>query len=108
MQYYEVSVRCTGKTVGDKRQAGFDLLDIYVKTFGTIAEAKAFIKEQYGGRKKQKMFVDKKDGSTQHVGYIYSLGIVEDVSHTRSEDNKPWYQQDWVEVKEIKATTIII
>ena len=36
-----------------------------------MTETKAYLREQYGKCKKQKMYVDTKTGETKHIGYIY-------------------------------------
>ena len=103
--YYKVSVDYVGKSVGTKGFDGWNKLYSEDKSFATLQDAKKFIKETYGNKSRQKMYVDKKDGSTQHVGYIYKMGIERDWSH-----NEPdrWYEQHWVACTEVKETPVII
>lgn len=96
----------TGKTVGSKDD--FSVFNQDRRTFASLDEVKKYLNEQYGDKTKEKIYRDGNDGEAVHVGYIYRLGIVRDYSHAESDDNKPWYQQDWVEVSEIKATPIVI
>ena len=120
-KFYEVSVMMTGKAVGSKD--GFSMFDNHVESFATVAAAKAYIKERYGKCKRDKIYVDVdtagdkttlvlQDGHSatrsKHIGYVYKLGVCRDMSHAASVDNQPWYQQDWVEVREVQSTTIII
>lgn len=98
----------TGKTVGSKLPSGegYSMFDDLRERFATVAEVKKWLAERYGNCKRQKMYRDSENKSFQ-AGYIYSFRN-EDLSHARSDDNKPWFQQDWVEVKEIDSTPVII
>ena len=102
MKYYEVLVDLTGKTIGGKD--GFTKYDTIKEYFKTLQEAKQYIKNTYGSKRRVKMYIDDKDGKAKHIGYIYTMGINQDISHI---SNK-WYEQHWVSVKEVKKTTIII
>lgn len=114
-KFYTVEVKMTAKTVGSRE--GFVTFDSYKKEFATIQQVKDHIHDVYGKcSKRQKIYVDEDvslavnegEGVTgaKHVGYVYTMGIVED-ANSRGGVNR-WYQQDWVEIQEIKATTIII
>ena len=109
MKYYTVHVTQTGKALGSKAPAGegYSIFNEEEKRFFSLDACKSFLREAYGKNKRVKMYRDMPDGSAKHTGYIYSFRN-EDLSHARSDDNKPWYQQDWVEVREVEATTIII
>lgn len=99
--YYEAQRTRTCKAVGSKD--GYYSWDKETKRFATIQEAKAFLKEEYGTCKRSKIYNDGIDGSPKHVGYMYHYNTGK-VSYDDTAKNN----QDWVEVKEIKATTIII
>ena len=101
MKYYEVHRTLTCKAIGSK--AGFYTYDKTTDKFKTIAEVKQFLKDTYGKCKKQKIYNDGITGEAKHVGYIYCYNTPK-VSY----DDQPKNNQDWTEVKEIKATTIII
>lgn len=103
-KYYEVLVESTGKAVGDKN-ASWEVFNHQKKQFATIAEVKKWLKDNYEGKSKNKIYIDDKNGNAQHIGYIYKLGITWDVSHNNG--NK-WYQQDWITISEIKSTPIIV
>lgn len=106
-KYYEVHVRMTGKAIGSKEAMGhgYSGFGREKEQFETLAEVKTYLKEKYGSHRREKMFVDGNDSHSSgftpiHVGYIYKF--------KNSDHENKWYQQDWVEVKEIKATTIIV
>lgn len=101
-KFYEVSVNQIGKPIGNNRD-NFSSFNQETHKFQTIKEVKEWLKEIYGKCKKQKMYVDGKNGDTQHIGYIYCFKN-KDWSH----NTESWWQQDWVSIKEMKATTILI
>lgn len=101
--FYEVRVTKTGKAVG--RKEDYSTFDIERKEFATINAVKSYLKETYGTCKREKMYIDSHDlHQPIHIGYIYSFKN-EDVSHAPV---NRWYQKDWIEVRELKATTIIV
>jgi hypothetical protein len=100
-KYYEVHRERTCKAIGSKDH--HYIWDGEKKQFSTIADVKEFLKDEYGTCKRTKMYRDNKDGSSKHVGYIYHYNTPK-VSY----DDQAKNNQDWVEVLEIKATTIII
>lgn len=101
MKYYEVQRNRTCKAIGSK--------DFYYQwyketlKFNTIPEVKEFLKSEYGNCKKSKMYVDDTNGQAKHVGYIFHYNTPK-----ASYDDQPKNNQDWIKVKEIKATTVII
>lgn len=99
--YYEVHRTRTCKAIGSKE--GYYSWDKDTKKFSTIKEAKDFLKEEYGNCKKVKMYRDGKDGETVHSGYIYCYNTPK-----ASYDDQAKNNQDWVDIKEIKATKVII
>ena len=103
-KYYEVLVTMTGKTIGDKspKGEGYAIFHQETKRFITIRQAREWIQAEYNNKKKEKMYVDGKNEQVQQIGWIYCFKN-SDMSH----NSKPWYQQDWIEIKEIKATTIL-
>ena len=111
MKYYEVSVAKTGKAISSRepRGGGYSCFATERKEFGTVAEVKAYLKENYGTCKREKMYQDKKDGSTIVSGHVYSFKNG-DISHPWNDDGSKneWYQQDWVEVREIESTRVIV
>lgn len=101
MKYYEVQIDKTCKPIGSK--TGFYQYDKETLQFPSIADVKAFLKEQYGTCKKVKIYNDGITGEVKHVGYIYCYNTPK-----CSYDDTAKNNQDWTEVKEINATTIII
>ena len=96
-------VESTGKAVGDKNTS-WQVFD-YKKTICDNRRNQEWLKDNYEGKSKDKIYIDDKNGNAQHIGYIYKLGINWDVSHNT--DDK-WYQQDWITISEIKSTPIIV
>ncbi len=97
--YYRIDVTCTGKTGKDD----FSTFDNISKSFGTIKEVKEWLKEQYGKCKRIPMYSNK-DNKAAKVGYIYCFKNA-DWSHAPV---KHWYQRDWVEVKEVQESTVVV
>jgi hypothetical protein len=103
MKYYEVRVTMTSKPVGSKKPSGdgYRIFDESRNTFASLPEVKAFLAGHYHkGMKRARMFID--DG--KHIGYIYCFKNA-DWSHSPVES---WYQQDWVEVREIQSTSMLV
>ena len=71
--------------------------------FKDLKSAIDFIKERYESRRREKMYIDGKDGEAIHVGWVYKYRNA-DLSHYPAEH---WNQCDWVEVMEIKETRVI-
>lgn len=100
-KYYEVQRTLTCKAVGSKE--GYYCYDRDVKQFANLAEVKAFLKETYGKCKREKSYRDGENGEPIHTGYVYCYNTPK-VSY----DDTAKHNQDWITVKEIKATTIIV
>jgi hypothetical protein len=96
----ELNITQTAKSYGAKEYESFNS---YNKSFHTLAEAKNWLKEEYGNVKRSKMFVDKTDGSNQHIGYIYGFKN-KDYSH----NTNSWLQQDWVEFSKVTYSRITL
>ena len=101
-KFYEVEVHSTAKTVGSKDES-WQRYDDRTEQFATLDGVKQWLDNAYNKTSRQKMYRDTKDGAVQHVGYIYKLG-----KQPGYGSDPDYYQQDWVEVKEIKAKTILI
>ena len=99
-EYYEVIITKTSKPIGSKDP--YSNFDKETKYFKTKEEADKFLKETYGKSKKQSMYMDKKDGTSEKVGNIYGFKN-KDWSH----NSESWYQQDWVEIRKIKSQAVI-
>lgn len=98
--YYKIIINKTSKPLNSKEN--FTCFDNEEIKFKTLKEVKEFLKENYQGKKKQKMFIDTKDGETKQAGYIYTFRN-QDFSHM----SEKWTQQDWVEVREVEEKTIL-
>lgn len=100
MKYYEVHVAQTCKPMCAKSE--YYKYNKDVTRFPDMQSVKKHIKETYGTCKREKMYRDGKDGEAIHVGYIYCYNTPK-VSY----DDQPKHNQDWLEIREIKATPII-
>ena len=101
MTYYEVVRTRTAKPVGNN--IDWSTWDRDRATFPTIQEAKKYLKDEYGKCKKTRIYKDGDNGEAVHVGYIYSYNTPPCTYGDCHHNN-----QDWVEVREIKSTIVII
>lgn len=89
-EHYEVEIISTGAALFSSEYSMFDKES---HSFGTLEEAKAFIKDRYGKAKRQKMYQEIKDGgNSNHVGYVYRFRN----ANWSSYPVERWNQQDWV------------
>ena|SRR5258708_35617139 len=102
MKYYEVLTTNTAKPIG-RTDESYTIFDVQKKQFASLPEVSKYLAETYGDCKRQTMFIDTKQGIAKQAGWVYCFKN-NDISH----NSKPWYQQDWVEVREIKAKTILV
>ena len=113
INYYKLIITSLAKSVGrPKKQktdkqvslvSGYTCFDERVETFKTEKEALDYLKENYQKHKKEKMFIDDKEGNAKQVGWIYSFKN-KDWSH----NSEWWFQQDWVELRKVAEETMII
>jgi len=101
MKYYEVHRDRTCKAIG--KNSDWYKWDKDTNEFGTVANVKKFLREEYGSCKRSKMYRDGKDNEPLHIGFIYHYNTPK-----CSYDDQPKNNQDWVEVREITAETIIV
>ena len=101
MKYYELHISETSKPIGSKDN--YSMFNKETKYFDSIKDIQAYLKETYGGHKKEKMYIDDKNGKPKQSGWIYCYRN-KDWSH----NSESWLQQDWIEIREIHAETIII
>ena len=85
----QLQITLTSKNFGNK-EGNWYRFDERTQTFGDLALAKEWLKTEYGKCKKSKMYVDTKDGSSKHVGYIYCM---------RESDH---FEQHWVSFKRVE------
>ena len=103
-KYYEVVIH---ETCAQLFRDNFTTFNREVKSFKTIEEVKAYLDKRYPqGTKRVKMFVDipgmaisgiQTHAGAEHVGYIYQF-----------RNSEQWNQHDWVEVRELVATPILL
>jgi len=101
-KYFEVLITKTSKAIGSRE--GYQIFDNQTETFKTINEIKEWLKETYKNCKRVKMYQDNKNNESRQTGWIYCFKNA-DWSHSPVEN---WWQQDWIEVREIKAKNILI
>jgi len=108
-KFYEVVIHETGKPVGkpdfdddENMTSNFTTFNLEKQQFGSLQEAKDFIKERYERvkAKRKKLFRDTKEGPEQSgTLYRYRNG-------TSDPRDEPWIQEDWVEIKEIQQRIV--
>ena len=100
--FYRVRVSHTAKTVGSSES--FRLFDKQDHNFDSLEQAKAYVRETYGGRSRVKMYRDIPDTNQgEHCGWVYRMGIVKEYN-----DEHSYYQQDWVEIQKLEVTGGIV
>lgn len=92
----ELSITMTGRSYHSSAQ--YTEFNSTTEVFPDLPAALAWLKEQYGKNKRQKMYIDV-DGKSKHVGYIYGFRNA-DYSHSPIER---WLQQDWVFIREVHS-----
>ena len=105
MKYYEVIINRTSKPIG-RTEETFRQFDNEIKEFVSLEDVKGFLDDEFGQVKTiYKIYRDGKDGEAIEVGKIYAYKN-KDWSH----DTDSWYQQDWVEVREVnkEIKTILV
>jgi hypothetical protein len=85
----QLQITLTSKQFGNK--GDWYQFDERIQNFGDLDLAKAWLKTEYGTHKKSKMYVDRKDGSPKHTGYIYCM---------KESDH---FEQHWVSFKRIDS-----
>lgn len=66
------------------------------KRFADMAEAREWLKSEYGSSKRRAMYRDTREGATIRCGYV--------IGFRDSDGRDKWLQQDWIEFQE--CTTI--
>ena len=96
----ELHITMTGKSFSPKDK--FTIFGYDTKRFENIADARKWIKEQYGKSKRSPMYVNGKDGKSKKIGMVIGFKNA-DWSHAPVES---WIQQDCIEFRECKTITI--
>lgn len=99
--FCEVTIISTSAKPG---ASDYSTFDARTERYGSEQEVAAWLRETYGDCKRDKMYVDKTDGSIEHVGYIYCFRNA-DWSHAPVER---WNQRDWVCIYAVSAERVII
>ncbi len=98
----EVEITRTGKPKGNTEER-YSTFDTDLKCFDDVEEARAWIDEEYGNHKREKMYCDDSEGNAKHVGWIFGFSN-KDISH----DSPEWWQQDWVSVWDVRRERIVL
>lgn len=101
IKYFKVLITETSKPMGNNREV-YRIFNQEEEGFKTFNEAKKWLDEKYNNVKKVKMFRDNKNGEPYQSGWIYCFKN-RDWSHM----SNWWWQQDWIEIKEVKEKIII-
>lgn len=97
----QVIITITRKSYNPKDE--YRTFDKETLTFADKDEANKALAERYGKswKRRNKMYVDDKDGKALHCGYIVGFKA-DDISHTPVQK---WLQQDWIEFRETNLTS---
>jgi hypothetical protein len=95
-----VELRITRTSKSFNPRDRYTEFDSEVKTFTDLAEAKAWLKSEYGDHKRDKIYQDGRNPA-MHVGYIYGFKN-RDISH----NSAAWLQQDWITFYEVTREVI--
>jgi hypothetical protein len=92
MKTYEIEIMETGRNHLRDKPCLFNTLR---EEFASLEKVRGFFLDRYGRipNRRNKVYVDTKDGETKEVGFTYSYWN-RDISH----NSKHWYQTDWVTV----------
>ncbi len=80
-----------------------------VEKANSIEEVEEVLKERYGKviskstREKRGVYVDKKDGGAERVGFLYSFW-----NKDWSLNSKNWFQTDWITISEVTENTVLV
>lgn len=100
---YKILTTETGKPTGASgNEENYEIFNRKESACSTLDEVKTELEDKYGKCKKVFIYQDDEKGNAIKTGRIYCFKN-SDVSH----NSKPWYQQDWVEVKEIISKPLI-
>lgn len=99
--YYKITINQTSKPLFSKQP--YQQFNKLTPTFQTLDEVKEYLKENYPKCKREKMYIDKKDNTQEHIGYIYCFKN-KDYCHNLEQ----WLQQDWCTITEVQEKTILI
>ena len=108
MKYLKIIINETGCSCPNQSHES-NLFNQIVERKKSIEEVENYLAERYGKkiskshRKNRPIFIDKKDGSTEQVGFLYSFWN-KDWSH----NSKNWFQTDWIEVREVEEKPVMI
>jgi hypothetical protein len=98
-KFYEVQRLRQCKAVGSKEE--YYTWDVENKRFATMEDVKAFLSEEYGTSKTRRMYADKPDGGAEVVGKVYHYNTPKTSADDTAKNN-----QDWVTVREVRATRL--
>ena len=99
--YYRMRITKTAKKKGSKES--MSTFDNETKDFQTLKGLKEYLKDTYGKCKKQKMYVDTKQGETKHIGYIYCF-----ITTYYPDYKSKYVQNDWVDISGVEENTILV
>lgn len=92
----QIGITRTSKGYGVGKD--YEVFDQSEKVFPNMAQAKAWLKEEYGSCKRSAMYRDNPDGSYRQVGYIYGFRV--------KEFDGNYLQQDWITFYKLTRMTL--
>ena len=94
MKYIKLIITETGKDIGSKEK--YTNFNQIIHRFEDVPQAKKYLNERYGNRKRSPIFIDDAKGKEHQIGYIIGFRN-QDISH----NSKWWNQQDWIEFMKV-------
>jgi hypothetical protein len=103
--YYEVSIIETGRSMGRETSVNkYHFFGEETEILDTLVEVKEYLKQRYGTCKRRPMYLEKTNGGTERVGYVYCFKN-DDISHYPVEK---WYQRDWATISLVQAEAVLL
>ena len=100
--YYKLTITETSRQTLKEEPETFNQR---IETFKSLDDVNRFIIDRYGKMpsQKNKVYQDKKDGTSEAVGFIKSYWN-KDISH----NSKNWYQTDWITITEVTEKPVLL
>jgi hypothetical protein len=102
MTYYNVTITQSAKRKGNN-PAPFRIYNEGSFHFSTEQEVKEFLRDEYPKCKRVPAYLDRSDGSSHQVGWIYCHSFYEDVYLPHVIEIQHYWGQDWVKIEKIET-----
>jgi len=100
INYFKIIINHTSRQLGSKSEGFRTYYDETIKR-DSLEEVREYLRENYDGKTREKIYI----GDGIHVGFIYKMGIESDWD---SGKKYSYYRQDWVEVRKVSESNILV